>query len=160
WEFPCMTPSDWQAQHRHKPNNPQTVADWRAALDCTVKKQGVFPLVLHPHGWVKSEHIVDFIDYAVKKHRKKVKFLTFNEALERISRHVTAGPLRDQSGRERGVMMLDVNNDAHVDALIGIGHSDGLGTGQTRLWSSAKRTWAEAEFPEAFFAWLLGDAGP
>jgi len=42
WEFPCMTPSDWQAQHLHKSNNPQTVHDWKAALDCTVIKQGVF----------------------------------------------------------------------------------------------------------------------
>src|SRR5262249_16620853 len=88
WEFPCMTPSDWQAQHRHESNNPQTVADWKAALDCTVKKQGVFCLVFHPHGWIKNEQVVDFIDYAVKKHGKKVKFLTFKEALERLNEHL------------------------------------------------------------------------
>src|SRR5262249_56721189 len=23
WEFPCMTPSDWQAQHFQKSNNPK-----------------------------------------------------------------------------------------------------------------------------------------
>src|SRR5262245_40120169 len=86
WEFPCMTPSDWQAQHRHESNNPQTAADWKAALDCTVKKQGVFCLVFHPHGWIKNEQVVDFIDYAVTKHGKKVKFLTFREALERLNR--------------------------------------------------------------------------
>src|SRR5262249_27011038 len=40
WEFPCMTPSDWQAQHRHKPFNPKTVRDWKVALDCTVIKKG------------------------------------------------------------------------------------------------------------------------
>ena len=32
-----MTPSDWQAQHLHKPNNPLTVRDWKAA---TKPKQG------------------------------------------------------------------------------------------------------------------------
>src|SRR5438874_313702 len=84
WEFPCMTPSDWQAQHLHKPNNPQTVEDWKAALDCTVIKQGVFCMVFHPHGWIRNEQVVEFIDYAVKTHGKKVKFLTFKEALERI----------------------------------------------------------------------------
>ncbi len=26
WEFPCMTPSDWEANFLHQPNNPQTVA--------------------------------------------------------------------------------------------------------------------------------------
>ena len=26
WEFPCATPSDWQAQNLHKPNNPKTRA--------------------------------------------------------------------------------------------------------------------------------------
>ena len=64
WQFPCMTPSDWQAQHLHKPNNPLTVRDWQAALDCTVLKQGVFCLVFHPHGWIQSEQIVDLIDHA------------------------------------------------------------------------------------------------
>ena len=52
WEFPCATPSDWQAQHLHQPNNPQTVEDWKAQLDATVIKQGVMPIVFHPHGWI------------------------------------------------------------------------------------------------------------
>lgn len=62
WQFPCMTPSDWQAQYRHKPNNPQTVEDWKAALDCTLIKQGVFCMVFHPHGWIRNEQVVEFID--------------------------------------------------------------------------------------------------
>ncbi|HEX4590699.1 MAG TPA: polysaccharide deacetylase family protein, partial [Gemmataceae bacterium] len=41
WEFPCATPSDWQAQHLQQPNNPITVRDWKAALDATVIKKGV-----------------------------------------------------------------------------------------------------------------------
>ena len=31
WELPCMVPSDWEAQHRQKPNNPNTVRDLKAA---------------------------------------------------------------------------------------------------------------------------------
>src|SRR5436309_6757104 len=49
WEFPCVTPSDWLAQHRHGPNNPATVRDWKASLDATALKQGWFCLVFHPH---------------------------------------------------------------------------------------------------------------
>jgi putative membrane-bound dehydrogenase-like protein len=98
WEFPCVTPSDWLANHHHKPNNPITVRDWKAALDAIVIKKGVFCLVFHPHGWVKSEQIVELIDHAVAKHGKKVKFLTFREALERLNEHhlrVPPLPLRD-----------------------------------------------------------------
>ncbi len=69
-----MTPSDWQAQHLHKPNNPKTVEDWKVALDCTVIKQGVFSVVFHPHGWIKPEQVVDFIDYAQTKYGKRMKF--------------------------------------------------------------------------------------
>jgi putative membrane-bound dehydrogenase-like protein len=96
WEFPCVTPSDWLANHYHKPNNPITVRDWEAALDAVVIKKGVFCLIFHPHGWIKNEQIVELIDHAVAKHGKKVKFLTFREALERINNKVRAGyPLRD-----------------------------------------------------------------
>ncbi|MCI0680820.1 MAG: polysaccharide deacetylase family protein [Gemmataceae bacterium] len=86
WQFPCMTPSDWQAQHLQKPNNPKTVEDWKAALDCTVIKQGVFNMVFHPHGWIRNDQVVEFIDHAVAKHGKKVKFLNFREAEERLSK--------------------------------------------------------------------------
>ena len=53
WEFPCVVPSDWEAQHLQKPNNPKPLEDLKAALDATVIKQGVFNLVFHPHGWIK-----------------------------------------------------------------------------------------------------------
>jgi peptidoglycan/xylan/chitin deacetylase (PgdA/CDA1 family) len=87
WQFPCMTPSDWQAQHLQKPNNPKTVEDWKAALDCTVIKQGVMTMVFHPHGWIRNDQMVELIDYAVAKHGKKVKFLTFKEAEVRLRTH-------------------------------------------------------------------------
>jgi len=32
WEFPCVVPSDWSAQHHHKQNaSPITLRDWKAA---------------------------------------------------------------------------------------------------------------------------------
>src|SRR6266404_8523240 len=68
WEFPCMTPSDWQANHLHSPNNPITVQDWKAALDATVIKRGVMTMVFHPHGWIRNDQLVDLIDYAVTKY--------------------------------------------------------------------------------------------
>ncbi len=91
WQFPCATPSDWQAQHLHKPNNPQTVKDWKAALDCTVIKKGVFCLVFHPHGWIRNDQVVELIDYAAAKYGKKVKFLNFREALERLDKSLFEG---------------------------------------------------------------------
>ena len=33
WEFPCIVPSDWEAQNLHKPGNPKTLEDMKAALD-------------------------------------------------------------------------------------------------------------------------------
>ena len=83
WEFPCIVPSDWEANNLHKPNNPKTVEDLKAALDAIVLKQGVMNLVFHPHGWIQSEQLVELIDHAVKKHGKKVKFLNFREAQDK-----------------------------------------------------------------------------
>ena len=111
WEFPCIVPSDWEAQNLHKPNSPKTLEDLKAALDCVVIKQGVFNLVFHPHGWIKNEQVVELIDYAVKKHGRKVKFLTFKEALERLNKNARGGrPLRGPTARpispRRGVAEL------------------------------------------------------
>ena len=95
WEFPCIVPSDWEGQNIQKPNNPKTLEDMKAALDCVVLKQGVFNLVFHPHGWIKSEQVVELIDHAVKKHGKKVKFLNFREAQERLNKNLLGdNPLR------------------------------------------------------------------
>jgi putative membrane-bound dehydrogenase-like protein len=91
WQFPCATPSDWQAQHLHKPNNPQTVKDWKACLDCTVIKKGVMTMVFHPHGWIKNDQLVDLVDYADRKYGKRVKFLNFREALERLESNALGG---------------------------------------------------------------------
>jgi putative membrane-bound dehydrogenase-like protein len=144
WQFPCVTPSDWQASHLHKANNPQTVKDWKAALDCTVIKQGVFCLVFHPHGWIKNEQVVDLIDYAVARHGKKVKFLTFREAQQRLDKNLLGGqPLRNPTnGLHNGVRLLDLNNDGYLDVVIGNEHSK-----QTRLWSPKKKKWEVMDCP-------------
>jgi putative membrane-bound dehydrogenase-like protein len=144
WEFPCATPSDWAAQHLHGPNNPKTVRDWKALLDATVIKQGVFNLVFHPHGWISNEQVVDFIDYAAKKYGKRVKFLTFRECQERLNKNLLGGhPLRDpKTGQDNGVRLLDVDYDGYMDVVIG---NDKVQ--QTRLWSPKKRTWVVGSFP-------------
>jgi putative membrane-bound dehydrogenase-like protein len=131
WEFPCVTPSDWEANHYHKPNNPITVRDWKAALDATVLKRGVFTMVFHPHGWIKNDQLVDLIDYTVEKYGKKVKFLTFREALERINKNLLEGQsLRATDGGDNGVRLIDLRNDGHLDVIIANDQVQ-----QTRFWS-------------------------
>jgi hypothetical protein len=118
WQFPCMTPSDWQAQHLQKPNNPKTLEDWKAALDCTVIKQGVFNMVFHPHGWIRNDQVVEFIDHAVAKHGKKVKFLTFKEARERLDKNLLRGmALRNESGERSLRHLADRNGDGYLDIV-------------------------------------------
>jgi putative membrane-bound dehydrogenase-like protein len=144
WEFPCTTPSDWLAQHLHKPNNPVTVRDWKAALDATVIKRGVFCLVFHPHGWIKNDQVVELIDHAVARHGKKVKFLTFREALERLNGNLLGGQAlrRSRDGGDNGVRLIDLNNDGYLDVVIGNGK-----VRQTRLWSPKTSSWRTGSFP-------------
>ena len=140
----CVTPSDWEAQHLHKPNNPITVADWKAVLDCCVAKKGTFNLVFHPHGWIKAEQVIDFIDYAVNTYGKKVKFLTFRECRDRLTKNLLGGePLRAADGGDNGVRLLDVSGDGYLDVVIG---NDRVR--RTRVWQPQTRTWAVGPFPQ------------
>ncbi|MHC4876877.1 MAG: polysaccharide deacetylase family protein [Planctomycetota bacterium] len=143
WEFPCVVPSDWSAQFLQQPNNPKTLEDWKAALDITVLKQGVFNLVFHPHGWIEAKQVVEFIDHAVEKHGKKVKFLTFREALARLNQNLLDGqPLRRPDGSDNGVRVLDLDRDGFMDVVTGNAEQR-----STRLWQKDERTWQELDFP-------------
>ena len=148
WEFPAMTPSDWEAFNTHGPTNSATVADWKAALDATVLKQGTFTFIFHPHGWIQPGQLVEFIDYAVAKYAGKVKFLTFREAQERLDQHLLAGqPLRAAKGEDNGVRLVDVDNDGYLDVVIG---NDSVR--KTRLWDAKNRRWNEQDFPVPLIA--------
>jgi hypothetical protein len=139
WEFPCIVPSDWEAQHLNKPNSPVSVADMKAALDAVVLKQGVFNFVFHPHGWIKSDQVIELIDHAVEKHGKKVKFLNFREAQERLDRNLLAGnALRDDLGNGSDVRIVDLDNDGYLDVL---------GDGQFRIWDPKARSWTSRPCP-------------
>lgn len=145
WEFPCMVPSDWEAQFLQQPNNPKTVEDMKTALDITVLKKGVFNLVFHPHGWIKAEQVVELIDHAVAKHGKKVKFLNFREAHDRLNENLLGGQaLRKNDGSDNGVRIVDINNDGFMDVVIG--NSD---VQTTRVWNPAKSEWQKHSQPVA-----------
>ena len=140
WEFPCVVPSDWEAQNIHQPNNPQTVTDLQAALDVVVHKQGVMNLVFHPHGWIRNDQVVQLIDYAAEKYGSRVRFLNFRQAQQRLDQHLLgAAPLRDAEGRDNGVRLLDVNHDGLLDVV----RYDGAGQLRTRIWQPATRSWQE-----------------
>lgn len=149
WELPAVVPSDWEAFHRHGAKNPITVADWNAAIDATVAKQGVFTLCFHPHGWIGNEQIVELIDRAVARHGSKVAFLTLRDACERLNRNLLAGQrLRSADGLATGARLLDVNADGYLDAVVGT--PEGW---KTRVWQPGSGTWAECAFP------VPGDGG-
>ncbi len=145
WEFPCMVPSDWEAQYLQKPNNPKTLEDMKAALDAVVYKQGVFNLVFHPHGWIKNEQIVELIDHAVWKHGKKVKFLSFREAHERLQQNLSPGiPFRTRAGTHNGVELVDINADGFIDVLTIRREQEPAGQA---IWSPKERRWLRTALP-------------
>jgi len=146
WEFPAIVPSDWEAQNVHGVNNPKIVEDWERALDAIVLKQGVMTVVFHPHGWIKPEQMVEFIDYAVTKYGKRVKFLNFKEAQERLNKNI--GELRTtKPWRDNGVRLIDVNNDGFLDVIEASGFTSRKKQDVTRVWNPRSKQWSEMPFP-------------
>ncbi|MDC0936232.1 hypothetical protein OAS39_08080 [Pirellulales bacterium] len=145
WEFACMAPDDWQGQNLFGNANRQTAVDYMAAIDATVLKQGVANLVCHPNDWIGNQLMLRVVDQTLNKHGRRVKFLTFPEALQRINEHLLAGQsVRAGDGGDNGVRILDLNNDGYLDVVIG---NDQLR--RTRVWLPKERTWRETDFPAA-----------
>ncbi len=134
WEFPCVVPSDWSAQHVQKPNNPDTVRDLKIALDAAVIKQGTFNLVFHPHGWIRNDQVVELIEHAVTKYGNKVKFLNFRECLERLNKNLLHDqPLRNADGKQGSSVLADLN----LDGLLDVCQKDF----NLRIWNRASHAW-------------------
>ena len=143
WQFPCAVPSDWQAQHVQGVNHQVTVDDWKRVLDATIIKQGVLPLVFHPHGWIRNDQIVELIDYAEATYGSRVKFLTFRESLDRINQNLLGGQaLKSTLGSDNGIRILDIDHDGYMD--IAAGNQD---VKFTRIWSAEKKSWRVMDFP-------------
>jgi putative membrane-bound dehydrogenase-like protein len=143
WEFPCIVPSDWEAQNILKPANPQALDDLKRALDAVVAKQGTMSFVFHPYGWIANNQVVDFIDYAERTYGRRVKFLNFREAQTCIDQHLLAGtPIRAADGGDNGVRLLDLDADGFMDVVIANDQ-----TRATRLWQPAERHWRQLDFP-------------
>ena len=144
WEFPCIVPSDWEAQNLHEPFNPQTVKDLIAALDVVVKKQGTMNLVFHPHGWIRNDQVVELLDYAERTYGRRVRFLNFRQAQHRLNRHLLSNlPIRGAEGRGSGTRLLDVNGDGMMDVVL----RGTNGQLHTRLWVPAAATWQSFDLP-------------
>lgn len=143
WEFPCLMPSDWVAQHYQGKCNPDTVRDFQAAVDATVLKQGVFSLCFHPHGWIRNDQVAALVDYADRQYGKRVKFLSFREVQRRLDEHLLDGQsLRTADGRDNGVRVLDLNADGFMDVVIG-----NPAVRATRVWDAEEKQWRVTEFP-------------
>lgn len=147
WEFPCTIPDDWQAQNIQQPNNPRTVDDMLAAIDATVIKKGIADIVFHPHNWIRSEQMTELVDRVDAKYGKRIKFLTFDECIERINQNLLLDqPIRRPAGGgDNGVRLVDLNQDGFLDVMIGNDQRQ-----VARVWDPEKHQWNEIHSPVKF----------
>lgn len=145
WELPFTVPDDYEANLVHGPAAEQSLSDMKAALDLAVFKRGVYVLAFHPGAWMTNGQLVDLIDHAVRRHRGRIRFMTFPEIQERLDRNLLAGePLRAKNGQANGVRLVDLNGDGHLDVIIGNER-----VRRTRIWDPAARRWVDTDFPTA-----------
>ena len=145
WEFPPIIPSDWVAALQSEQDFSQTLEDLKKALDAVVIKKGVFVLCLHPNDLMKTNQVVDFIDYAEACYGKKVKFLNFKEAYKRLLIYLLGGtPVHSLNRGDNGVRLLDLNNDEYLDVVVGNPEKK-----ETRIWDPHSETWSKTSFPLA-----------
>lgn len=143
WEFPIIAPTDWQAQKRHGPMNPATVADLQAILDRIVEMKGLYTLCFHPHGWIRNDQVAGLVEHAARRHGRRVRFVSFHEAIERLERNALGGAsLRAEDGSDAGVRLLDVDADGYMDAAIA--REERL---ETRVWDARSSRWRATPFP-------------
>ncbi len=143
WEMPIGVPDDWQGDHLQQAANPQTVTDLKKYADAVAIKQGVVNVTFHPHGWIRNDQVVSFIDHVAREQGTRVRFLNFKECLQRMNKHFLAGqPLRAADGADGGVRLLDLNNDGFMDVVIG---NDQLQ--RTRVWDPRGRKWTDGPLP-------------
>ena len=148
WEFPCMVPSDWEAQNIQKPNNPDTVRDMKIALDTAVVKKGMMSLCFHPWGWMRNDQVVQLINHAQEKYGNKVKFISFAEAHVRLKEQLLKGQsIRSEEG-DAGVRLVDVNQDGFLDVMMPTADRQVL----TRVWDRENASWSDAVAPIAQLA--------
>lgn len=143
WEFPCLMPSDWDAQQVNGKCSPTTLQDLQAAVDATVAKRGVFSLCFHPHGWIDNMQVVALIDYAMAHHADKVRFLSFRDVADRLTTHMLRGhSLRNISGTDNGVRVLDLDQDGYLDVVVGNDQAQ-----FARVWQPSTGQWLDTAFP-------------
>jgi hypothetical protein len=130
--------------------SPKVLSDWKRAVDHSVQRQGVCPLVVRLEKGDSSAELIEWIDYAVATYGTRVRFLTIREALERLETQLLDGqPLRAANGQDNGVRLLELNADGFLDVVIG---SEKFG--RTKVWQPSATgragTWSVFEFPTRF----------
>ena len=143
WEVPFVYPNDYTGQALHGSQSPITIADFKAAVDATVAKQGAVSLCFHAGGWMTNKQMVDIVDHSDLTHGKKVKFLNMREMDEKIVKNMLLGhPLRNDDGADNGVRVFDINGDGFMDVLIANEKAK-----VSRVWEPKSREWRDVPFP-------------
>ncbi|MGB7343253.1 MAG: PVC-type heme-binding CxxCH protein [Pirellulaceae bacterium] len=156
WEFPCTIPDDWQAQNLQQPANPRTVDDMLAAIEATVIKKGIANIVFHPYEWIRNDQMASLVDRVDRKFGKRVKFLTFKESVERLTKNLLLGQsIRAPDGGDNGVRLLDLNDDGFLDVLIG---NENLKI--VRIWQPKTNTWQDLQHNILITSAPIFPAGP